>query len=339
MVSALLHLPVRSGPGRHTLGRMVPGTPRGTVTAGLLIAGCTIAWLSACGLSRSGLSSQLDDAGEGTAATDASHRPADAAGGEDGQRDGSTHTPCVDLDAACLGALPPGWQPVGIGDGGCAQGYTTETLVTNPRLADGSCACGACQVIGSYGCDGSLAISGGDNCGDPTLVTVTPGSCAAAQAQHVEAHVSTATGSVGCFAANVAGAGAVTDPMTLCVPGCGTDYCQASQRCIAADGELSCPTGYTLLARAGQGADLACAPCACDAGPPGTCAGTVAVYSDTACSDAGLLATYEAGTCNEYSTDYGSVLVQLAAPQPSCTAATTTEGDASLTGVKTICCR
>jgi hypothetical protein len=195
-------------------------------------------------------------------------------------------------------------------------------------------------VIGSYGCDAGVAISGGDNnCGDPTLVTVTPGICAAAQAQHVDAHISTATGSVGCFAANVAGAGAVTDPMTLCVPGCGTDYCQGGQRCIAADGELSCPTGYTLLARAGQGSALGCAPCACDAGPPGTCAGTVAVYSDTACSDAGLLAIYQAGTCNEYSSDYNSLLVQLAAPQPSCTAPTTAEGDASLTGVKTICCQ
>jgi hypothetical protein len=222
--------------------------------------------------------------------------------------------------------VPLGWQPVGLGDGGCAQGYTTETLVTNPRLADGGCACGPCQVIGSYGCD-------------PPFLTVTPGICAAGQAQHVEAHVSTATGSVGCSAANVAGTGAATDPLTLCVPGCGTDYCQAGQRCIAADGELPCPTGYTLLVRAGQGAETSCAPCTCDAGPPGACTGTVAIYSDTACSDAGLLALYTAGSCNEYSSDYSSVLVQLAAPPPSCTAATAAEGDASLTGVKTICCR
>jgi hypothetical protein len=333
VVSLPLDLPVRCGPWRHTLDRMGPGTPRGAVTAGLLIAGCTIAWLSACGLSLSGLSNRLDDGG-GNAIVDASHR------GEDGQGDGSTQPPCDLLDAACLGALPPAWQPIGIGDGGCAHGYTAENLVTNPRLADGGCACGACQVIGSYGCDASVAISGGDNnCGDPPFMTATPGICAAGQAQHVEAHVSTATGSVGCLAANVAGAGAVIDPLTLCVPGCGTDYCQAGQRCIAADGELSCPAGYTLLTRAGQGAETSCAPCTCDAGPPGTCAGTVAIYSDTACSDAGLLALYTAGSCNEYSSDYNSVLVELAAPPPSCSAPTTAEGDASLTGMKTICCQ
>lgn len=311
---------------------------RGTLAAVASVAGCIAgAWIGACGLPQSGLSASLDDGGgrDGTAAiVDGSRTP-------DGPGDGETGaSPACAPDAGCLGALPTGWRPVGVSDAGCAAGFTAMPLLVNPRLADGGCACGACQTVGSFACSGGVAVSGGDNCADPTLVTVTPGTCAAASAQHVEAHPPQATGSVACTVANDAGTGALTDTLTVCVPGCSVDYCQTAQRCVEAEGDLACPSGFTLLARAGTGADPGCAPCACEAGPPGTCGGTVTVYDNGSCADSGGAATYAVGGCTQYSTssNYQSVLVELVAPDASCSAQTAVEGDASLTGVKTICC-
>jgi hypothetical protein len=318
---------------------MLPTPRRGFALGALAIAGAMTGGAAACGLARDGLSSSLDDGGAAIS-HDATHPPDTGNGGDSGN-DAEAATPptCAAVDAACLGALPPGWQPVALADAGCAPGYTTEALQTNPRLLDGGCACGACQLIGTYDCNAMVAISGGDGCGDPTLITVTPGACGVAQAQHVQAHSPSATGSVGCFVPNDAGTGAAADPLTLCVPGCTVDYCQAGQRCIAADGELPCPAGFTLQAHAGTGADPGCAPCACEAGPPGTCGGTVTVYDNATCADSGGTTTYPVGTCNTYPTDYSSVLVQLSAPAATCTWATANVGDASLTGVKTICCQ
>jgi hypothetical protein len=148
---------------------------------------------------------------------------------------------------------------------------------------------------------------------------------------------------VGCFAPNDAGTGATTDPLTVCVPGCAADYCGLPSRCILADGDLACPAGFTLHARAGTGADPGCAPCSCEAGTPGPCTGTVTVFDNATCSDSGSSATYAIGTCNQFSTqnNYAAVLAQVAPPLVGCTPAFATGnvGDASLTGVKTICCK
>ena len=203
--------------------------------------------------------------------------------------------------------------------------------------------CGTCQVVGAFGC-GAVSIAGGDNCADPPLVAATSGVCTQASAQHVEGFTPAVTGSVGCFAPSDAGTGATTDPLTVCAPGCAADYCGLPSRCVIADGEQTCPAGFTLHARAGTGADPGCAPCGCEAGAPGPCTGTVTVFDDPMCdTDAGGSATYAIGTCNQYSTqnNYGAVLAQVTPPLVGCTpsAATADVGDASLTGVKTICCK
>ena len=81
----------------------------------------------------------------------------------------------------------------------------------------------------------------------------------------------------------------------------------------------------------------------CIAGPPGACTGTVTVFADPACSDAGGAATYPVGTCNQFSTtdDFNSLVVDLVPPEASCSPSSTTPGpaDASLLGVHTICCQ
>jgi hypothetical protein len=322
------------------MGRIAPvgaSLRRGITVAAVASAGAMLSWAAACGLSVEGLSSRTGDGGEAMDAT----RPDD--GGDSGPGSGgdaeASAPACTTIDAACLGTLPPGWQPVAISDAGCAAGYTTQSLLANPRLNDGGCACGACQLIGAFDCNAGVAVAGGDGCGDPTLITVTSGVCGVAQAQHIQATPPTATGTVGCFVPSDAGTGVTADTVTLCVPGCTVDYCQAGKRCIVADGTLPCPTGFTLQATAGTGADPGCAPCACEAGAPGACGGTVTVYDNATCTDSGAAVTYPVGTCNEYSTDYESVLVQLTPPAASCRWSTADVGDASLTGVKTICCQ
>ena len=321
-------------------------TRRGLVAGALWLgASATAAQVVACGLPQGGLGESGDDAGRDATAMDgsaASDAPSETASSSDGGAFESSVPPsCTTLDAACLGAVPTGWQPVAVSDAGCAAGFTPKPLLANPRLPDGGCACGACQIVGAFACNAVVAISGGDNCADPTLVTVTPGSCAQASAQHVEAHPPQATGAVSCFAPNDAGVGVITDSLTLCVPGCSVDFCKLAQPCIESPGDLACPVGFTLLAKAGTGADPGCAPCGCDAGGPGACGGTVTAYDNGTCADSGAAVTYPVGTCNQYSTtvDYQSLLVDLVPPTPSCTSAPTDDGDASLTGVTTVCCR
>ena len=251
---------------------------------------------------------------------------------------------CTTLDAACLGALPAGWQPVSVNDAGaCGADFEAGTLLTNPSVQAGSCACGACQPVGSYACTTGVPISGGNNCNDSPIATATPGSCTQANAQHLEAHVVQPTGSVTCVASNDAGTGATTDTLTVCVPGCAADFCGGSSRCILSEGDVPCPSGFSLLTKAGTGADPGCGPCACEAGAPAACSGTVTGFESSSCADSGLVHTYAVGTCNVFDnqTNYGSVLVTLTAPDASCypVGSAPPAGDASLTGVKTICCQ
>ena len=309
------------------------------VTASTLVGavGVVVAWVAACGLPLGGLGAPGD-----VGAGDASVTGGDAStSGEADVPEGASS--CVAVDAACLGALPAGWQPVSVTDAGCAADFDAATLLLNPRVADGGCACGACQIVGSFRCEAGVPISGGDGCNDPTLVTPAPGACIAAQAQHVEAHPPAASGTVGCFVPSDAGTGVTTDSLTVCVPGCAADFCGSSSRCVLSDGEVPCPAGFTLLAQAGTGADPGCAPCPCDAGPPGTCGGTVTVFGGASCGDAGSAATYPVGTCNQFSTsiNYESLVVDLVPPTASCSSSSTTPGpaDASLLGVHTICCQ
>ena len=250
---------------------------------------------------------------------------------------------CAALDAACLGALGAGWSPIALGDAGCGAGFTETTFVTNPRVLDGGCACGACQVTGSFACDAATPISGGNNCGDNPIAQAPPGQCTQAHAQHLEgAIIEASAGTIGCAVANDAGAGGTGDDVIACIPtSCAAKFCGGSV-CAIADGDQTCPSGLTLFARVGTAVDPGCAACACDASAPGSCAGTVTGFATNDCTDGGLVHAYATGTCNVFdnNTDYSSVLVQLTPPDASCTVASAAiAGDASLVGVKTICCK
>ena len=212
----------------------------------------------------------------------------------------------------------------------------------NPRLGNGGRGCGPCQVLGTFSC-GAISISGGNSCADPTLVDAAPDVCTPASAQHMEGDPPAVLGTVTCFAPNDAGTGVTTDPVTVCTPGCAADYCAMAVRCVLADGDRTCPAGFTRSIKAGTGADPHCASCACQVAPPGPCTGTVTVFDNGTCSAGGISSTYTVGTCNQFSTtsNYNSVLAQLVPPVGACAPAAVSPGtgDAGLTGLQTICCK
>ncbi len=282
----------------------------------------------ACGLDPSGLA-DLDggvgDHDDGGAGADAFDLP----------------EACSSLDAsACLGALPAGWQPVSVGSS-CPAGYQAVPFVTDPSVPDGGCTCGACTVSGTYSCDASVPISGGNGCGDNPFANATPGQCSNVnQTQHLKAHLVKATGSVSCSAPNDAGSGAVATPTTVCVPGCDVDFCAGASLCAMADGHRACPPGLPRSLYVGTGADPGCAPCGCDASAPENCAGTVTAYYGNDCTPGDEAGTWPVDTCQYIQAKYKSVHVDLTAPPATCTVASATvEGDASLIGEKTVCCQ
>jgi hypothetical protein len=249
--------------------------------------------------------------------------------------------PCATIDASCLGVLDPQWKPVAVTDAGCPAMFTPVTLYENPVLLDGGCACGACQVQGSYSCTAPIPISGGDNCGDNPIAWAEAGVCTPTQAtQHLEAYSQKATGSVGCSAPANAGAGATADLVVTCVPGCGADFCGGASVCVMADGVVDCPPGFSLQAHAGTSVDPGCGSCPCQPDPPGDCTGTVTAFQQPGCSDAGVVHVWDVGTCNYFSEQYQSVYVTQTPPDASCTVTGPPEaGIATLVGEKTICCR
>jgi hypothetical protein len=290
---------------------------RAFVIGSLSVCACAFGFAFACGIAENGLL----DAG--------------------GAADVSVPEACASLDASCLGPLPKMWQPVAIGNGSCDADWNGVTLVTNPRVLAGGCACGACVETTPLACEAGVPISGGDGCGDDPFATAAPGACTNVNAtQHLLAHAITANGSPACAAPNDAGAGATTDSVFVCVPGCTADFCGGSSRCAMAEGEVACPSGYTLYAHAGTAANPGCAPCSCEAGAPGTCSGTVTAFLGSGCSATDDAGTFAVETCNEIDDQYRSVFVSLAPPDASCTLTTPTiTGDASLIGTMTICCQ
>lgn len=307
-----------------------------------LVGGCVGAAV-ACGLPLGGLGA-AGDAGAGDATTTGD----DSSGTDETGTEASVPPGCTTLDAACLGALPTGWQPVSVTDAGCGADFDAATLLVNPQLSESSCACGTCQLVGAFACNGAVTVTSGDGCNDTPayIASAVPETCIAAPnggAQHVEAHPPTAAGNVGCFVPNDAGTGVTTDTLTICVPGCSADYCGASPRCVLSEGDVPCPAGFSLLTQAGTGADPGCPACPCEAGAPGPCGGTITVYGAASCADSGGSATYPVGTCNQFSTsnDFNSLIVALVPPDASCAVSGTPPGpgDASLVGVRTICCQ
>ncbi|MGD0530373.1 MAG: hypothetical protein ABSE49_34885, partial [Polyangiaceae bacterium] len=153
--------------------------------AALGLIGGALGAAAACGLPLGGLGA-AGDAG----ASDATATGDDASGTDETGIEASVPPGCTTLDAACLGTLPPGWQPVSVTDGGCGAGFDAATLLANAQSSASSCACGACQVVGAFACNGAVTVTSGDGCNDTPayIASAVPDTCLSAPnggAQHV----------------------------------------------------------------------------------------------------------------------------------------------------------
>jgi hypothetical protein len=276
--------------------------------------------------------------GLGLVGTETTSGPDAAVDGGDG-RDASKPI-CANLNAPCLGKLDPIWQPIALGPACPASFEVIATVSADAKTTPTSCSCGACQPTGAFSCP-NFGVKSGDSCNDNgTIASGTSNTCVNTSAsQHLNGIVAAPTGTVSCAAPNDAGTNVGANTLTLCAPtSCSVDFCGGASKCVVADGEQTCPTGLTLRAKAG---DLACPPCNCASlKASGSCSGVITAFTDKGCPDGGQQKTYPLNQCNNYhdfANDFSSVRTFYTPPTPTC-GAPTSDGGASLTNVRTICC-
>ena len=250
---------------------------------------------------------------------------------------GSLDASCDGSNVPCLAAVDPRWEPVATTLTGCAAGWSTLTLRTNPRPLDGGCTCTTCTVDADVTCT-SATVAGGPGCGTGQQL-VEAGACAPFTIKnYVRASPSNPVGPATCAVA--VDAAAASDSIVLCEPGCSSDYCGAANRCVMTDGDVTCPSGFSPYAHGGATVDPGCPACTC-AVNIGSCGGTATTFEAANCADSGLSMSSALGSCDYIPFAQASVRVDLTPPPVSCviTSPTASAGDASLVGSRTICCQ
>jgi hypothetical protein len=258
--------------------------------------------------------------------------------------------PCTDAGVSCLGAVPSGWTPVAVADGGVQcpnQGFASNTFVTNPQLETGSCSCSACTASGSWTCGVTLS-AGGLACTDESF-DASASTCWTTSAQH--GHFSqdlTRYGTVSCNASTPNGTGAVdTTPVTTCAPtACASDLCALANNgfsvCILHSGSVACPGGYTPWATVGTSASVTCNACPTCSLVNGSavCTGTSTVYDQLNCNGGNKGSTSINGSCVGSNSPFQSVFYDAGpVPVPNCGGGGgPVSGQAQLTGTMTVCC-
>ncbi len=276
----------------------------------------------------------------------------------DVQNDVALPPTCTTLDVSCLGldASPDGWSPfVVVTSGACPSGdYSGTPWQTNPRLANGACACD-CTTSGAYTCPQQITIATGGACTMPASVDAGACSPETPQSQHMDLpNVETASGNGVACTPDASTAATATDAVTLCSVGCdagaqGLCGQPPGSRCIATDGIEPCPNGLTQHI-VGSGAIGICDACGCKIGLAPSCTANAEVYfgydqggyqPNTNCQTAGQFTAQMLTlnqVCQQATYNFDSFIMtwsQLAAP--TCTASDG-GGDASLASPKTVCC-
>jgi hypothetical protein len=323
----------------------------------LVVALCASVAAAACGFSEPGALEA--SAGGGVGSSGNPSGPGDTNGGADGSSPdtGSSGT----IDSGTMGvpicspptcALPTpsaGWELVLFGtstNDACPTGFDSTDHVESPSAGADACACGACTKTGTNCSTGAIPTAydnGGGACGIAGAQHETNGGLCRAQSGNfgVDARVDAPTAVPGTCSSVAAAVPAkvVTQARRLCKiqqSACTGAACAppgSLKACLAAPGDVACPSGTKHLV--GSGVTAVCPPCGCTIASA-TCGGTLSFYPGSNCS--GTPVSLNVGVCKAtgsasfVSTKWtGTVASETCVTTP--VAPTTT-----LTSMQTVCC-
>ncbi len=311
------------------------------VSAGVLVA---------CGFSKQGALDVAVDGGVGSAPQDGEGgadgaTTADAASGAEG---GTVGVPLCDSATCALPAPPSGWELVLLGTSradACPAGFDAADSIENPMAGADACACAACVKTGTTCSTGSLPTktdSGGGACGsNSSTLDALGGACQNNGGNFGQDDVVFAPAAVKgtcTSAASPVPSNVVSQQLRVCTrqaSGCLGAACGAPpsmKACIAAPGDVACPSGTKHVVAAGV--TLVCPSCGCSIASA-TCGGTMEFHPQADCN--GTPVTLTAGVCKPTAGSFqsykwkGVVATDVCATTP--VAPTTT-----LMTPQTICC-
>lgn len=283
---------------------------------------------------------------------------------------------CGTAGSACV-LVPSGWTLVAFAptqSSPCPTGFASQStdLVEGPTAGAGACSCGTCTVTSPPSCtSGTVPVhydetisTGAGTCdllaepGTGPLMNSPPGSCGTDlyQGSYAGFDISytspPATGGA-CTAPGVASGTAVTyasqdrscaadDAQSANCDGsaCAPSIAAPFQACLMTAGDAACPTGpMSSRHLVGTGASVTCADCGCSTSA--TCAGTVTLYTDSACMTSPYAVPAD-GSCvaiHLQKASYDSYVYSGGSPQDvTCEASGPTETGVVLANEATICC-
>lgn len=262
--------------------------------------------------------------------------------------------PCDTPTGACVAALPTGWELILFESSraaACPINFAPTDVVVGPAVGAGACDC-SCSVNSGATCtQGMMATKYGDDNTCPTVgltLNVPNGNCTAINSNIRGFYSSTPLPPViACTASTVTNDSNVTStPMRQCsVPtNCREEICNGEvpagfSACVVRTGDVACPAGWDTKTVAGDGADLTCSSCTCQA-TAGCSNGRIVFYSNTGCGT-----ELRAFDVNDVCQDTGgggpirSFKYSASVTNPQCTANGMKMGTVALTGTRTICCK
>lgn len=319
------------------------GSKHGVVALGLLAAGLASGCALISGLSDVGVcASGCDDGGADVASGDA--KPADGqsmdvqdSGEPDTGWEAGPPVPCSTSPGACVAGIPPGWSLVTTG-GTCPMNFNPGTFVTGATAPPNACGC-ACSVATMPTCPATFSYAEGPSCAT-TGLTANAGACFKLSDAYIKMSAPSASG--GSCSPNRSVKVAATKTTTFaCTPptACQEELClgtlQGLPSCIVHEGAAQCPAPFQKQSTVGTDATIDCSQGSCTCSLSSSCATTGAAYSQ-GCPGQGT-AFQADGVCHMLPNDYVKVSFQ---PSAQCNVNQATfNGQANLTGTKTLCCR
>jgi hypothetical protein len=262
-------------------------------------------------------------------------------------------------DGGCGLALPTGFAVVTYATGAtvtCPSGTTPQDVVADPAVSPAACSC-KCTMTTRATCSAeSVSLLAGDaGLACPNVFTTlsgTPGCHMTLFSIAANTRVDESATNVVVLDAGVCGTSEVTDASTLattpahvCVPtSCAaTDtLCtpQPGQRlCVAANGDVACPSPFTEKHLIGLSASVSCSSCAaaCTINPQNcSFSSQLKLFTDTACSAGSqsvLSCVSIGGAMTVKSYEY------TLTASGGCTTLSTSTASTSLTNEETVCCQ